>query len=289
MKKILVPTDLSHTAELGLKLAVEIAKRSGASISLVNFTRHPFGSTFSATGEVDLRADEEEDRTTLEYLKRLKGKLEELALKYTATGISMEVAVVDNEFAEGIDEYLKAESIDLVVMGTSGEENVSESFTGNHTVQTIRVSTCPVLSVRDGFDINDFNTIVVGVHVISDNKVALGLNVIRDLATAFNSTVHLVHIREDETDTNIILDQYFTQMAQIAGLQNAVVRILDADDKAEALGAYASEVGAGLIAIIKNRKEGIFRLFSNRLLSNRMVKEEGRPVITVNLQNVNDR
>jgi nucleotide-binding universal stress UspA family protein len=288
MKKILVPTDLSHIAELGLKLATEIAKRTGAAISLVNFTRHPFGSTFSATGEVDLVANEEEDRTTLEYLKRLKGKLDDLALEYTSTGISMEVAVVDNEFTQGIDEYLRAENIDLVVMGTSGEENAQEAFSGNHTVQTIRVSTCPVLSVRDGFNIDHFKDIVVGVHVISDNRVAAGLNTIRDIAEAFNSRVHLVHVREDETDTNIILDQYFTQMAQIAGLQNFVVRILDSADKPEALSLYASEVGAGLIAIIKNRKEGIFRLFANRLLSNRIVKEEGRPVITVNLQNAND-
>jgi nucleotide-binding universal stress UspA family protein len=39
MKKLLVPTDLTPIAELGLKLAVQIAQRSQAVISLVNFTR----------------------------------------------------------------------------------------------------------------------------------------------------------------------------------------------------------------------------------------------------------
>src|SRR5687768_12702168 len=98
MKKILVPTDLSDIAELGLKLAVEIAKRSQASISLVNFTRHPFGSTFAVTGEVDLKADEEKDVYTLALLKSIKERLQSLVMKYTAPGVSMDIAVVDNEF-----------------------------------------------------------------------------------------------------------------------------------------------------------------------------------------------
>ncbi len=62
-----------------------------------------------------------------------------------------------------------ARDIDLVVMGTSGEENAAEAFTGNHTEQVIKISKCPVLSVRDGFQIKDFNKIVLAVNVIKDN------------------------------------------------------------------------------------------------------------------------
>ena len=59
MKKILVPTDLSPIAERGLSLAAEIAERSEAIISLVNFTRHPFGPTFSAMGDISTKVDRE--------------------------------------------------------------------------------------------------------------------------------------------------------------------------------------------------------------------------------------
>jgi nucleotide-binding universal stress UspA family protein len=284
MKKILVPTDLTPTAELGLKLAVEIAKKCQATISLVNFTKHPYGPTFSATGDMAAKVDPQEDFLAIEFLKNAKDKLGELVQKYGSPEFSTEVAIVDSEFKNGIDEYLKNELIDLVVMGTSGEENAQEIFTGNHTEQTIRVSACPVISVRDGFDSSLFKTMVVGVMVISDNKLADGLSTLRDLAECFDSRVHLVHVRDKANDPTLILDQYFNQIGQIAGLKNYTVRILDGEDKAETLSNYAHEINAGVIAVIKNSKEGIFRIFSNKL-SKRLMQEEGGPVVTVNLQN----
>jgi nucleotide-binding universal stress UspA family protein len=285
MKRILVPTDLSAIAELGLKLAAEIAKRCEASISLVNFTKHPFGATFSASGEVATKVNSEEDFYTIEALKAMKERLEVVADKYRAMGINIGTAIVDDEFKHGIDEYLKAESISLVTMGTSGEENAKETFTGNHTEQAIRVSACPVLSVRDGFNPDLFNNMVVGVSIITDNQLADGLKSIRSLAECFDSKIHLVHVRDKASESTLVMDEYFNRIAHIASLQNYTIRIIDADDTAEGLISYASEVKAGLIAVIKNKKEGIFRIFSNHL-SDRLVKEEGRPVITVNLGNV---
>jgi nucleotide-binding universal stress UspA family protein len=285
MKKILVPTDLSDIAELGLKLAVEIAKRCEASISLINFTRHPLGTTFTATGEVDLKADEEENLFTLELLHAKKQKLEVLASEYSTSGIKIEFAVIDDKFTNGMDSYLSQENIDLVVMGTSGEQTAKEAFTGNHTERVIKVSNCPVLSVKDGFNIKDFDNIVAAVTVITDNQIADGLRTLRDLAECFDSHVHLVHVRNKTNATNIMLDEYFTRMATIAELKKFSVVILDADDLSQTIVDYAEKVQAGLLAVIKNGPDGIFRIFSNRF-ADRLVKEEGRPVFTFNLQNV---
>jgi nucleotide-binding universal stress UspA family protein len=284
MKKILVPTDLTDIAELGLKLAVEIAKRCNAGISLVNFTRHPLGETFSSTGEVKLTADEDENIFTLELLKGKKEKLESLSSMYEPQGVSIEFAVIDDKFKGGIDTYLRQENIDLIVMGTSGEETPKEAFTGNHTEQVIKVSTCPVLSVRDGFRVEDFKNIVAAVNVITDNQIAQGLRTLRDLAECFDSHIHLVHVRDRAKDSNLMLDEYFTKMAAIAGLPKYTVVILDAEDQAQGIVDYSRQVRAGLIAVIRNSKDGIFRIFSNKF-SNRLVKEEGRPVFTYNLQN----
>lgn len=283
MKKILVPTDLSEIAERGLQLAVEIGKRCGASITLVNFTRHPLGSSFTATADVTLRTDEEENAFTVQLLKTMQEKMEALVARYHHPNLTLSYAILDNKFKHGIDEYLQAENVDLVVMGTSGEETSREAFTGNHTEQIIRISPCPVLSVRDAFDPEDFRNIVVAADLITDNKLADALGPVRDLATCFQSHIHLVHVRSTPADSNLLLDQYFTQMARIANLQHYTITILDAEDSAEAVMAYADRVEAGLVAVVKNRKEGIFRIFSNRF-SNRLVKEEGRPVITVNLK-----
>jgi nucleotide-binding universal stress UspA family protein len=286
MKKILVPTDLSVIAERGLTLAVEIAERSEAEISLVNFTRHPFGKTFTAMGEVSSKIDQEGELFNLKMLQVNKQKLDDLVEKYSEHGVGIETSIVDEEFKDGIDEYLHAESIDLVVMGTSGEENASETFTGNHTEQVIKISKCPVLSVRDGFQIEDFSKIVLAVNVIRDNThVNEALNTLADLAACFDAHIYLVHIRDQATDySNINLTEFFTQMANQSGLKNYSVTIYEADDQANGVIQFAREVKAGLIAVIKNSSEGIFRIFSNHF-SDRLVKEVGRPVFTFNLQN----
>jgi nucleotide-binding universal stress UspA family protein len=284
MKKILVPTDLSETAELGLKLAVEIARRCHASISLVHFTRHPLGQTFSSTGEVNLQADEEENIFTLEYLQAKKQKLEELAATYLTEGLSIEFKVIDGKFKSGLDAYMSEENVDLIVMGTSGEENAKEVFTGNHTDQVIKISGCPVLSVRDGFTVDEFSNIVVAAAVLTDNQVADGLKYLADIGKCFDSHIHLVHVRDTAGDSNLILHEYFNKMAQIAELSKYSVTILEGDDAADVVSTYAQNVNAGLIAVLKSRKDGIFRIFSNRF-SNRIIREEGRPVFTLNLHN----
>jgi nucleotide-binding universal stress UspA family protein len=284
MKKILVPTDLSDTAELGLKLAVEIAQRCGASISLINFTRHPMGKTFNTTGEINLQDNDEENVFTLELLHAKKQKLEALTSHYSSAGVAIEFAVIDNKFKNGLDAYMSQENVDLIVMGTSGEETAKEAFTGNHTQQVIKLSSCPVLSVKDGFTIEDFKNIVAAVCVLTDNQVAEGLKELGEIAKCFDAHIHLVHVRDRVKDANLILDEYFTRMATIAGLQKFSVVVLDGDDVSDGILQYSEKVQAGLIAVLKNSPEGIFHIFSNRF-SNRIVMEEGRPVFTLNLQN----
>lgn len=278
-----MPTDLSETAELGLQLAVQIALRCNATISLVNFTRHPPGKTFGNSGELNLESTDELV-LTLEMLQAKKARLESLATKYAGSGVHIDYAVIDDKFKSGIDAYTSQEDIDLIVMGTSGEETVKEAFIGNHTEQAIKISSCPVLSVRDGFTIDDFQNIVAAVRVITDNQVALGLNELRDLADCFDAHIHLVHVRDKAREGNLILHEYFTKMASIAGLKKYSIVILDGDDVSECILNYANEINAGLVAVLKNSPDGIFRILSNKV-SSRLVKEEGRPVFTLNLQN----
>jgi nucleotide-binding universal stress UspA family protein len=284
MKRILVPTDLSEIAARGLRMAVEIAKRCKATIHLVNFTRHPLGKTFTSTGEVNLKADEEENVFTLELLRSMREQMEGLAVQYAAQGVAIEFDIIDNKFTSGIDAYMSQENIDLVVMGTSGEETPKEAFTGNHTARAIRVATCPVLSVKEEFSADKLQNIVAAVRLVTDNQLAEGLTSLKTLADCFDSTVHLVHVRDRAGDATLILDEYFRRMAAIAGLEKYTVTILDSDDLSAAILHYAEQVNAGLISVMKNHENGIFRIFSNHF-SDRIVKEESIPVVTLNLNN----
>ena len=280
MKKILVPTDLSPIAELGLKLAVDIAQRAGASVSLVNFTKHPFNKTFTAMGDLNTKLDDEADLFNIQLLHVNKQKLEALAVKYNKD-VLIEFSIVDDEFKEGVDHYLTEEDVDLVVLGTSGEENIKEVFTGNHTEQVIKISKCPVISVRDGFNTKYFGNIVLAVNKIEEEMIVHGITSLRDIADFFDAKVHLVHVMHSVKDSTTDLVDYFKGIAEKSGLKKFTVNILEAHDYPEGIITFARQVNAGLIAVIKNSHDGVFRIFSPHF-SNRLVKEVGSPVVTIN-------
>lgn len=283
MKRILVPTDLSDIAERGLMLAVEIAKRCGAQIYLINFTKHPFGKTFTAMGDVNSKYDEVANLFNIELLQSNRSRLNNLGSYYAEQGVTINTEIVDDEFENGVDEFLKKYRIDMVVMGTSGEETIQEQFTGNHTERIIDISACPVISVRDGFSADDFSNIVLAVDIMQNAGVVYpAIESLRELANCFNATVHLVHVADTSEKMIKDFESYFNRLAQRFLLKKFRVKILKAPDEAAAVMQYAQRVGAGLVAVLKNNKAGIFRIFTSHF-SDRIVKEESRPVLTYNL------
>jgi nucleotide-binding universal stress UspA family protein len=283
MRKILVPTDLTPIAELGLKLAVQIAKKAGATVSLVNFTKHPFNKTFTAMGDANTKQIEEDaDLFTIQLLHVNKQKLESLVARYNKD-VAIEFSIEDDDFKKGIDVYLERENIDLIVMGTSGEENATELFTGNHTEQVIQISKCPVISVRDGFNINEFNNIVLAVNTIDEDKIVSGLRSLHTIAGFFDARIHMVHVLNNATESVQKFTEYFTGLAEATGLKKYSVTVLEAHHQAEGVMMFARQVRAGLVAVIKKSHDKLFHIFSHHF-SDRMVKEMGRPVLTVNAE-----
>lgn len=278
MKKILVPTDFTPIAELGLKLAVQIAKPVQATVSLVHFTKHPLTTSFTATGDVTKKIDGEEDLFAVQLLLSNQKKLTQLVDTY-GKDVKIDFSIVDDKFSDGMDGYVQNEQIDLVVMGTSGEENAKEIFTGNHTERAIKVSACPVLSVRDGFFISDFRNMVAAVMVMDEEKIQHGLRHLNTLAKVFQATVHLVHVVDQATDSKLDPGSFFSRLAATSLMVPYTISMLDGEDAPEAVMQFCERIRAGVMVVIKDSPGG-FHLFS-RHFSDRVVKEEGRPVLTI--------
>jgi len=278
MKKILVPTDFTPIAELGLKLAVQIAKPTQASISLVHFTKHPLTTSFAASGDATKKIDGEEDLFAVQLLLANQKKLAELVDTYSKDA-KIEFSIVDDKFTDGMDSYIQDEQIDLIVMGTSGEENAREIFTGNHTERAIKVSSCPVLSVRDGFFISDFRNMVAAVMVMDEEKIRHGLRHLNTLAKVFQATVHLVHVVDQASDSKVDPGSFFSRLAATSLMVPYTISMLDGHDAPEAVMQFCERIRAGVMVVIKDSPGG-FHLFS-RHFSDRVVKEEGRPVLTI--------
>lgn len=282
MKKILVPSDLSTLSEKALTLAVDISNKTNGEIHLVNFHKHPFGKTFSATGEMDQKVSQEENLYTLQLLKKNFQRLGELATKYPSAEIRTQI--FDEDFNDGVISFIKDNKIDMVVMGTTGEENAKEFFTGNHAQQVIESAPCPVLTVRENDVLGNFEKLAVGVDFDKDSKdnYLKAVGYINDLANELNSKIHLVHINHDKARGD---QDRLEKFAKDYNITNYEVAVVDSKDQEAGLIGYGHKINAGAVAVLTHADGGFFRAFE-RNTSEEINKKADLPILTINLHKV---
>jgi len=132
MKKILVPTDFSKTSINALEVAVEIAKKSNADITLLHVVEEAGSSSFSVMGEWH-KQDWTDKLFTFRMLEKAKAQLEKLVLdpQYASVTINGELRL-GNAF-HGMRTIITEQKVDLVVMGTQGRSGASEVIIGTNT------------------------------------------------------------------------------------------------------------------------------------------------------------
>ncbi|MBP8625194.1 MAG: universal stress protein [Syntrophorhabdales bacterium] len=141
IKKILCPVDFSEFTDEILVYATEIAKRFDAELYLLHvipslsyFT--PYESFMTPENLVVLERSIE--REVEKDFEKITKKIDIPFKKVVRTGVA---------FVEIID-YIKEESISLVVMGTHGRSGIEHILIGSVAEKVVRKSPCPVLTIR---------------------------------------------------------------------------------------------------------------------------------------------
>lgn len=139
-KHILVPTDFGDSSEKALDVAVDLAKKYGAKLTLLHTYEVPVyaypGMVYTAADlltPMQDRAQAECDRALKTLRERVPGAM---ALLRFGTP------------AQEIQEAIKETHADLVVMGTHGRRGVNHALIGSVAEKTVRLSPIPVLTVR---------------------------------------------------------------------------------------------------------------------------------------------
>ena len=287
MKKILIPTDLSDLSESALKYAVSIAKKANAEIYLVHFMDHSFGRGLSTTGQANADHQGEEQLFTIQLIRKNYETLGNLAAANGHDQVAIHYEIFDEGFSKGVEMYVKEKEIDLIIMGTTGEETIEEFFTGNHTEQVIEKVPCPVISVKENVFRTDLDLIVLGVdlkHDKSDNY-AKAIGYLNNLTTRLDAKVKVVHVADANTNDHAGLEAEVSKFVDQYGLLNYTVSITENDDKQRGLMSFAFAKGAGILAVLTHSEGGFFRVFSHST-SEELTKESDIPVLTINLRTI---
>ncbi|MDD5287585.1 MAG: universal stress protein [Dehalococcoidales bacterium] len=152
--RILVPLDGSQFSGRALPYAMEIAKRFGGEVMLFQVV-NPTPLVMSSAGndamlsptatELVIESAREQDKRNIAKAKRyLTIKLREVK----ARGVSGTYHAVLGDPAKAIIRFCQKESVDLVVMTTSGKSGLKRAFLGSVTDKVVREPGIPVLAVR---------------------------------------------------------------------------------------------------------------------------------------------
>lgn len=287
MKKILIPSDLTAISENAIRLAIDISETFNPEIYLVNFTEHPLGESFTATGEIDKKYAVEENVYTISLVQKYHKQLGQLAAKYGTEIRPINYQVYDADLKDGVTKFVKENDIDLIIMGTSGEESADEFFSGNHTEQVIEVATCPVISVRESYKRGDFSKIVLGLSTERDKKdnFLKAANYLNDLAISLNADIEIVNIIDPDKNNKEERAKELNEFAMKFGLKNHTVTIVTHTEKEKGLINFARERNAGLLAVFTHAEDSFFRIFRSSFSEELSMSSE-IPVLTINLHNI---
>ncbi len=142
-KKILVPTDGSELAKKASQVAAELAKSQGAQVVGV-FVIDPF--PYIGIGDASAAGLQ----AYMSEAHAASGKaLEALGNVCKAEGVVCVGDTIErNVVYEGIIETAKAESCDLIVMGSHGRQGVKALILGSVAQKVLTHSEIPVLIVK---------------------------------------------------------------------------------------------------------------------------------------------
>ncbi|HOJ43210.1 MAG TPA: universal stress protein [Syntrophorhabdaceae bacterium] len=140
-KKILCPVDFSEYTESIVAYAVEIAKRFDSELHLLHVIPNlsyftPYESFMTPENIIALERNIEKEIE--KDFDKIAKKINIPFKKVIKSGIA---------FVEIID-YIKEESISLVVMGTHGRSGIEHILIGSVAEKVVRKSPCPVLTIR---------------------------------------------------------------------------------------------------------------------------------------------
>jgi nucleotide-binding universal stress UspA family protein len=278
MKKILVPTDFSKPAQWALEVATGIAKKAKGQIILLHIVEQPTSESFNAEGQVFEGEGWEDKLFTMKLIEKSKIQLEAAAKIAEDAGVFVKCELKLGNPFHGIRTVITDHKVDLVVMGTSGHSKFEEMIVGSNTEKVVRHSKCPVLTVHQKPNGNDFANIVYA-SCLNENEKAFAA-VVKNAQEMYKAKVHLVRIN---TPMNFMPDhevkRVMQDFARKVNLNDYTMNVFNDRSEEEGILHFAASVNADLIAMATHGRTGFAHVLVGSIAED-VVNHASKPVLT---------
>lgn len=278
MKKILVPTDFSPNAARAIDYAVQIAKRNGAMVHLVNACD---SMEYSAL-EGGLPASDFNKRMTEDSLQNLDALQKSIS---EAEKINVNTSLYSGKVPDSILTACEDESPDLVIMGTMGITSIKDKLFGTNTAAVMGRTKVPLLSIPLEYVWERPAKFLLAIN--NFNEVNEVLSPVFDLAGVFGAEVKVV-VFSDDNDADAVTfmaDEKAVLKAEETLKKLFPTTIISADHLSgfyfeESITAYIEKHKIDVLAMTTHKRTFLGSIF-NRSMTKRMSYHAQVPLLAI--------
>ncbi len=280
IQKILVPVDFSQRSEEALKIAAQIARKTGAEIILLHLIDLPSNEVGMFHNGVPTGP------AAIILMETARDNFEKLLEKDYLEGLRVEDFVDFNKPFEGISEYAEEKNVDLIVMGSHGVTGLDSFFVGSNTEKVVRTSRIPVLVIKkpvENFDLKKvifassfkeechrcFAQLIRFIEIYQPDVKLLRVNTITNFLATHESENIIEDFLQKHKDTGfdlnfekVVYDDYSVQQ----GIFN-----------------YADKIDADLIALATHGRQGLMHFLQDSIAEDVVNKAE-RNILTFRIE-----
>ena len=248
MKKILFPTDYSATANNAFKYALRLADSKKAEL----YVLHTYDPPIISGGISPSLVNKVIEKKNFQKLEQLEAKTPELIAMQKELGlehVKVFFKIKEGLLLPSIEEAIKDNQIDFLVMGTNGLGK-SSKLIGTNTLNAISYATVPVLSVPYEATYNENKTILFTSMFQEEEEATLDEFVKESENSGYN--VQVLHIRKSHDDS---CEAIYERWKQKYTGKPVTFHIFSSDNPAKALVEYInSQKDISIVATIRRNK-----------------------------------
>jgi nucleotide-binding universal stress UspA family protein len=251
-KRILVPIDFSETSNYAIEKAARMADKFKAELYIIHVLE-------SSPYKMVPSEESPGSKQKVVLQKNIMDRFEKITNRLTETyNISVNTLLGEEKVLEGIEDAIKDNNIDLVVMGTHGATGIREFLIGSNAQNIVNKSACPVMTFKMPPGEKGFKTIVMPIE--KWNSSIEKLDYVTSIAEKYQSHIHLLGVMNSDKKPEMKKVLTLVESAE-KYLKEAKIdctrKVITSQHVAKETLQYAREIDADLILVMTEHESNL--------------------------------
>ncbi len=274
MEHILVLTDFSDCAEDALRVGAKYARMSGA-------TLHVAHVYYNIQPSLIYGIEEDDGSVTERYRDNIQAQLDILISTPDLEGVQVKKHCIMNKPIWDIMDLGTLSNMELLIMGSHGSSGVREFFIGSNAQKVVQSASCPVLVVKQYFDLDRITNVVFASN-FRDNAIG-SFAPIKELIDLLGARTHLLKVItpgtfEGTSDSFNSMDEF----AKMSELEDHTMNTYNAFSIDDGILSFVKERSADLVCIETHGRAGLGHWLTGSI-AERVVNHANVPVLTMKI------